>query len=44
MRYDQVAVRVTRGAVYVAGRYRKLGRDISHSPWLPGKAVTSVEV
>ncbi len=37
-------MRVARGPVYVGGRYRKLARDISHSPWLPGKAVTSVEV
>lgn len=29
--------------MFVAGRYRKLGRNISHSPWLPGKCVTSVQ-
>ncbi len=38
----QVAVKVARAPVFVAGRYRKLGRDISNSPWLPGKCVTSV--
>ena len=38
----QVAVKVARAAVFVAGRYRKLGRDISNSPWLPGKCATSV--
>ena len=38
----QVAVKVARSAVFVAGRYRKLGRDISNSPWLPGKCATSV--
>ena len=39
----QVAVKVTRCAVYVGGRYRKLRRDISNSPWIPGKCVTSVQ-
>ncbi len=38
----QVAVKVVRAPVWVAGRYRKLGRDISNSPWLPGKCRTSV--
>lgn len=33
---------MARGPVFVAGRYRKLGRNISNSPWLPGKCVTSV--
>jgi tRNA U54 and U55 pseudouridine synthase Pus10 len=37
-----VAVKVARAAVFVAGRYRKLGRNISNSPWLPGKCATSV--
>jgi tRNA U54 and U55 pseudouridine synthase Pus10 len=37
-----VGVKVTRAAVFVAGRYRKLGRNISNSPWLPGKCMTSV--
>ena len=39
----QVAVKVTRGAVHVGGRYRKLGRNISNSPWIPGKCVSSVQ-
>ena len=39
----QVAVKVTRCAVHVGGRYRKLRRDISNSPWIPGKCVTSVQ-
>lgn len=41
--WRQVAVKVTRAAVYVGGRYRKLGRNISNSPWIPGKCVTSVQ-
>jgi hypothetical protein len=40
---EQVAVKVTRGPVHVGGRYRKLRRDISNSPWIPGKCVTSVQ-
>ena len=38
-----MAVKVTRAAVHVGGRYRKLGRNISNSPWIPGKCVTSVQ-
>lgn len=38
-----MAVKVTRCAVHVGGRYRKLRRDISNSPWIPGKCVTSVQ-
>ena len=34
---------MTRGPVHVGGRYRKLRRDISNSPWIPGKCVTSVQ-
>ena len=34
---------MTRAAVHVGGRYRKLGRNISNSPWIPGKCVTSVQ-
>ena len=40
---EQVAVKVTRAPVHVGGRYRKLRRDISNSPWIPGKCVTSVQ-
>ena len=43
LRVAQVAVKVTRCAVHVGGRYRKLRRDISNSPWIPGKCVTSVQ-
>lgn len=39
-----MAVKVTRAAVHVGGRYRKLGRNISNSPWIPGKCVSSVQV